>query len=171
MSQTTPILTLVTGLPGAGKTTVAKILAEQSEAVILNSDETRRELFPIRRVYTPEETRAVISETEERTRRLLKRGQSVILDALFTKQKPRSWYRDLAKQMGVNFRIILVVTPGELIEERLEKRPHTNDPSEATFAYYLDRKKHFEPVQGNHSVIDNSGDLETLKSKIVENSL
>ncbi|MCB0080827.1 MAG: AAA family ATPase, partial [Caldilineaceae bacterium] len=53
-------LTLIAigGLPGSGKSSVARMVAQELEAVHLNSDRIRRALFATR-AYTPEESRAV----------------------------------------------------------------------------------------------------------------
>ena len=159
-------LTLVIGLPGVGKSTVARLLAEKTRTVTLTSDTIRRELFPNKRDYSSKETQAVIKETEKRARNFLKEGKNVILDALFTKQKPRDYYKKFAESLGANFKIVLVTTKEEVIQERLEARKQKGDSSEANFAYYLDRKPHFEPIQGEHITIDNSNDLDTLEVQL-----
>lgn len=161
-----PSLTLVIGLPGVGKSTVARLIAEKSGAVIINSDIIRRELFPEKRDYSPQETQAVIRETDRRVQTLLKEGKSVILDALFTKQRPRNYYRQLAGNTGTNFTILFVTANDEAVKERLELRAQKGDPSEATFEYYLNRKAKFVPIKGEHVTIDNSGDFETLKRQV-----
>ncbi len=160
------MLILVTGLPGSGKSTVSRFLATELNAEIVNSDALRHILFPTARDYSSKETQVVIRETERLTRQLLEKGDVVILDALFTKQRPRNQYRILAHEVGVPFYIIHVSAPETVTKGRLEKRQGTGDASEATFAYYLDRKPHFEPVLGEHVLIQNSGDLEDLESQI-----
>lgn len=161
-----PKLTIVIGLPGVGKSTVARLLAKKTGAVILNTDVTRRELFPNERTYSPEETQAVIEETERRVKGFLKQEKSVMLVALFTKKEPRDHYKKLAESMGVDFKIILVTADEEVIKKRMDAREQKGDPSEANFAYYLDRKPHFVPVQGEYIVIDNSGNTETLNAQL-----
>jgi len=162
------MLILVTGLPGSGKSTVARLLAKQLDAHILNSDVIRRELYPIARTYSSQETQQVIRETERRARELLQAGGTVILDALFTKQRPREEYRELAQEIGAPFHIVYVVAPEEKTRERLELRAQLGDASEATFEYYLNRKPHFEAVQGEHFVIHNEGDGASLEANVRE---
>lgn len=159
-------LILVIGLPGVGKSTVAKLLAEKTDATVISSDVIRRELFPEKRDYSSQETQAVIKETNRRVQELLSAGKSVVLDALFTKQRPRDEYRKLASNLGTNFALVFVTAKENLVKERMEEREKKGDPSEAKFWYYLDRKAQFEPVEGDHLVIDNSGDLETLKQQV-----
>lgn len=162
------MLILVTGLPGSGKSTVAKMLAGELDAVVLNSDTLRRELFPVSRDYSSRETQAVIRETERRTKELLQAGRVVILDALFTKQRPRDEYKNVAEELGAPFVVVLVAASEEMTKTRMDLREEAGDASEATFAYYLDRKPHFEAVVGEHILIENRGDLKVLESRVRE---
>jgi uncharacterized protein len=160
------MLILIVGLPGSGKSTVAKILAEKLHAIVLNSDVIRRELFPQLRDYSSKETQKVILETKRRTEELLRGGHIVILDTLFTKQGPRNEYRRLAESIGIPFKLVYVVTPEDATKERLQERQSRGDASEATFDYYLDRKPHFELIQGEHFTVTNAGDLQELQLRI-----
>jgi uncharacterized protein len=88
-------LVLVGGLPGTGKTTVAHGLADRFGAVVLSSDRVRKELAGIdpttgaaaafgEGIYSPAQTERVHAELLDRARRLLGRGESVVLDASWT---------------------------------------------------------------------------------------
>lgn len=162
------MLILITGLPGSGKSTVARLLGEALDAEVLKSDLIRRELFPVARTYTSEETQRVIAETERRVTDFLKQGRTVILDALFTKQRPRDQYRAFAETVGVAFCIVHVHASDEQTQSRLEERARKGDASEATYDYYLDRKNHFEPVQGEHLTIDNAGTAADLAAQVAD---
>src|SRR3989344_5068279 len=159
-------LIIITGLPGSGKSTVAQLLSEKMRADILRSDAVRRELFPVRRTHSPEETKAVIEETTRRVREKLASGKDVIIDALFTKQRAREGYRALASSLGVDVHIVLIVSSEDETRLRLDLRAMTDDPREATFALYLDRKPRFEQVRGPHFIIDNTGTMDVLKEKV-----
>lgn len=162
------MLILVTGLPGSGKSSVAQLLARGLNAVVLNSDIIRRELFPELRNYTPQETQEVIRETRTRTEELLRKGYIVILDALFTKQRPRNEYQKFAQKIGVPCKIVHVMAPELDTETRMKLRQQKGNASEATFEYYLDRKPHFEPVSGEHFIINNTGDFQELESQVTQ---
>lgn len=85
-----PRYIVLTGLSGSGKSTVASLLAEhEKNAVIINSDTVRKELFPQGRTYSREETKAVIEEMNRRAERMLREGRTVIKDALHTTEASR----------------------------------------------------------------------------------
>lgn len=160
------MLILVLGLPGAGKSTVTRFLAQMLGAEMLNSDIVRRELFPVSRTYTSKETGIVIKETERRIRDLLTKGKTVVIDALFTKERSRDEYRRLALRLRVPLVLIYVSAPEGLTKKRMGLRSQAGDASEATFEYYLDRKPHFEIPAGKHYHIENDEDVEALKEKV-----
>ena len=82
------------GLPGAGKSTVARVLAPEigaaPGAVILRSDEIRKRRFGVapeqllpKKAYAPRVSRAVFAEIAEATAMIAAGGHAVIADATF----------------------------------------------------------------------------------------
>ncbi|WP_405142054.1 AAA family ATPase [Sphaerisporangium sp. NBC_01403] len=85
-------LVLVGGLPGAGKSTLAAAIADRLGYTLLNSDRVRKELAGIapeqpapapfgEGIYDQEWTERTYGELMSRAERLLRQGESVILDA------------------------------------------------------------------------------------------
>lgn len=102
-------LVMVGGAPGTGKTTVARGLAERVGAVVISTDEVRRELQrtnAIRGVtgqlnsglYSEENVVAVYQEVLRRAQLHLANGRSVILDGTWRDPQRRSQVRHLAAQ-------------------------------------------------------------------------
>ena len=102
-------LVLVGGLPGTGKTTLAGKLADRLGAVVLSTDRLRKELAGLdpavpapagygQGIYTPEWTGRTYAELCLRAAALLGRGESVVLDASFS----RSRDRDLAAEVAAH---------------------------------------------------------------------
>ncbi len=100
-------LVLVGGGPGTGKSTVADAIGATMEWPVLASDELRKEqagLDPIEPalarpdegLYTPDRTEATYGLLIEQATRLLARGQSVVLDASWSRADHRAQARAAA---------------------------------------------------------------------------
>ncbi len=87
-------LYVLIGLPGSGKSTWAQQNAGRLQAVIVGSDEVRRE-FQVNG-QNPLKGDLVFAEVERRARALLQAGQSVILDATHFLRKYRTYTLHLA---------------------------------------------------------------------------
>src|SRR5688500_5646811 len=108
-----PILYLMLGYPGAGKTTTAKIIHELTGAVHLWADKIRNERFS---EPTPShaENLELYNYLNELTGELLATGQSVIFDTTFNFYKDRQHLREIASRYGAVTQLIWVRTPKEL---------------------------------------------------------
>jgi adenylylsulfate kinase len=92
-----------TGLPGCGKTTIAKtvkaVLSEKGiEVKILQLDEIRRVVTPNPR-YTDEEREIVYASLAYMAKLLAEAGRNVIVDATANRRR----YRDLGRRLVPNF--------------------------------------------------------------------
>src|SRR5690606_19188507 len=94
------VLILVGGLPGTGKSTLAGRLADRLGAVLLRSDRLRKELSGIapetpaaapygEGIYGAEWTERTYRELLARAERLLGHGESVVIDASWTRDAHR----------------------------------------------------------------------------------
>ncbi|HYN56310.1 MAG TPA: AAA family ATPase, partial [Motilibacterales bacterium] len=101
-------LVLVGGLPGTGKTTLARGLADRFGWAILRSDEVRKELAglssldpagaaPFEGIYTPEVTAGVYGGLLHRAELALASGESVVLDATWLDPEQREAARATAR--------------------------------------------------------------------------
>lgn len=146
-------LVALCGLPGVGKSTVAGSVTEQLDAVRLRTDAVRKELFD-EPAYTDAETDAVYEELCDRAAEQLSSGKSVVLDATFADAEHRRKARDVASRHGVAFRLIEVVCEQPVAEERIATR---DDISDADVDVYRQFQSAFDPVEEEHTVVDNSG--------------
>lgn len=153
-------LTIVCGLQGTGKTTVAKRISEGMDAVLMRTDVLRKELKIFK--YSEEDKQKVYDEMFSRVQKLLQENKNVVLDATFIKQKNRDRAQQIAEEVNAGFKVVEVVCSDNVVKRRIEKR--TGDESEAGFKQYLISRKSFETVLGRHITIDNSGTVnETIK--------
>jgi predicted kinase len=143
------MLVLITGLPGSGKTTVARAYAAGYGAVHLNSDLLRRELGLMGH-YSPEDKEKVYRMLLERTRQLLAEGREVVVDSTFFKESIREPFRQVAAECGARLYWVEVRAPERVIRERLQTpRPD----SEADFGVYEKIRDAYEPLGEQHLVL------------------
>jgi aminoglycoside phosphotransferase family enzyme/predicted kinase len=106
-------LVLVGGPPGVGKSTLAGAVADDLGMVVIRSDRLRKEAAgldpatsaaaPYRGgIYTPERTRETYDTMLHRAGLLLRRGESVVLDASWTECEDRTRAAELAEAVGAD---------------------------------------------------------------------
>jgi aminoglycoside phosphotransferase family enzyme/predicted kinase len=135
-----PCLVLMAGLPGTGKTTLARSLAARAGCVILRSDVIRKEFADSRGaaggvsgfeegLYSAEWTRRTYEACLDRARESLFEGRRVIVDAGFRLESQRLAFAREADAWGVPFSIVHCAAPLDVLRERLAGR--RNDASDA----------------------------------------
>src|SRR5579875_2886454 len=100
-----PKLYLFVGYPGAGKTTVARLIAAKTGAVHLWADQERQVMFG-KPELSSEEISDFYKTLNQRTGDLLASGQSVIFDTNFNYRRDRDYLRQLAADQGADTVII-----------------------------------------------------------------
>ncbi len=153
------MLIVICGLPGTGKSTLAKAVAERINAVHISSDSIRMKMLK-ERTYSDKEKEKVYEAMFAEAEGLLKDRKNVILDATFYKKELREKARRISMKVGTGFLIVECVTHEGLLRERLFARKKEKSESEADFAVYKKVKGIFEPIEEKHLVADTSLPLE-----------
>jgi predicted kinase len=94
-----PLLILLYGFPGAGKTFFSRQLCDRIQAAHVNSDRIRSELFEQPR-YDKEENMVVSQLMDYMTEEFLRAGMSVVYDANAMRLAQRRQLRDMARSAG-----------------------------------------------------------------------
>src|SRR5205085_6943360 len=95
-----PLLVVVMGLPGVGKSHAARLLCARLGAAHVASDELRSRLF-IAASYAEEENRAVFAAAGALVDGLLAEGHRVVVDATNLVARNRAGTVDAARRRGV----------------------------------------------------------------------
>lgn len=137
------MLVLITGLPGSGKTTLAKAYAARYGVLHLNSDLLRREMGLMGH-YSPEDKKKVYDALLERTREALLEGREVVVDSTFYREAIREPFRRVAAECAARLLWVEVRAQEHTIRQRLQTpRPD----SEADFAVFEKIRDEYEPLQ------------------------
>lgn len=148
-----PILRIVQGFIGAGKTTYSKWLSEKTGDIRLNADEYCADNFSKKELEANWDKcfSQAISEQYIIAEKLLLSGKSVILDFGFWDRQSREYARALAKRIGAEFQHIYLDTPEGVILERLRKR--TGVIAARNLQNFQELKKYFEKPEVDECII------------------
>jgi predicted kinase len=164
-----PALIVVSGLPGTGKSYLARRLAERLPCVILETDHVRQLLFAQPR-YTGQENETVFQVCHDLIRHLLGQGVRVIFDATNLVERHREVLYHIADQAEARLVLVRTVCPEPVVRVRLLGRADGADPqdhSAADFRVHQRLKYTEEPIRRNHLVVNTSQDLSLAISKIL----
>ena len=141
LTPSRPRLIAIGGFSGTGKTTLAKALAPAigvaPGALHFRSDLERKWLAKVEETerlpaggYTVEASEAVYERVITRAQAALQAGQSVIVDAVFTKASERAEVQAIAQRVGCPFNGLWLTAGSEVLKARVEARK--GDASDAT---------------------------------------
>lgn len=112
-----PTLYLFIGYPGAGKTTVAQMIADETGAIHLWADLERHKMFP-RPTHSLEESTELYEKLNQAAEYLLAQGKSVVFDTNFNFYEDRQKLWEIAARHGAETIIVWVATPLQVARHR-----------------------------------------------------
>lgn len=154
-------LTITHGLSGCGKTTESTrlLLNDKTGCTLrLRSDIERKRLFGLTGttksnsaldcgIYSQEANQRTYQHLHDLTKKLLKAGWSVIVDAAFLKHSERNAFHLLATQLDVEFGILAPQSTPEQLRARITNRLASgHDASEATIEVLEQQMTFIEPL-------------------------
>lgn len=168
------MIILLTGLPGTGKSHLARALAETLGADVIDRDQVRDAIFPRHDLDYSEEQNELASQVvysvaayilKRKTQRIL------ILDGRpFSRRVQVDEVVRLAGAVQHELRVIHCTAPESVVRQRLEEdmRMGGNVAANRTVEKYLRIKQSFEPLIVPHLTIDTSEPLGAVVQEVGE---
>lgn len=164
-----PLVIVLMGQPGVGKSHCARLLCARLAAAHLSSDHLRSRLF-IAASYAPDESAIVFQAADALLDLLLSEGHRVVLDATNLLARNRAAVTETARRRGVPMIHVRVVAEeaqvlARLAERRRERR--ADDHSDADETIYR-KMGTFEPPEGGHVELTNGPDLDAGIERVAQ---
>ena len=163
-----PLLFLMHGLAGTGKSTIAHKISTDYNAMEIGTDVVRKKMAGMDKyqhqfdeygkgLYSSKKTDDTYREVMNEAETFLKEGKNCILNGTFLQKKHQDWARELAQKYNAKMIIIHCVCDEEDIKERFAERAVEKSVSDGRWEIYLKQKKEYSPLQGD----DNSVEINT----------
>jgi aminoglycoside phosphotransferase family enzyme/predicted kinase len=153
-----PTVWVICGCPATGKSTIAKELHHKLHISVLSSDRIRKQLFDLPPdesmdlpfedgIYSKGSTALTYGKLLLMAQTEIEHGNSVVLDATFSRQHQRDEALRLSRNMDANIIFIECVAPFNLLKARLEKREaKSTSVSDARLHHIEQLMERYEPL-------------------------
>jgi predicted kinase len=160
------MLIAMAGLPGTGKSTLARQLADACAGIVLDKDSIRAALFPIAQIeYSTRQDDFCMSIMFQVATYMLRNdpSQHVILDGrTFSRNYQVAALDQLAEELKTSLKIIECICSDETAHRRLEDKIMMGTKHLAAnrdYDLYLTIKARFEPIREPKLVVNTDDDL------------
>jgi len=159
-------LVVMSGLPGSGKSSMARRIADLLEADVLSSDAIRMNHFPPgsadrRFRYSAEVSSAVYRILRLEAEVRLLQGRSVVIDATCLLREGRPEFLQVARETLAPILFVSCTASEEAVEKRTTERvPGENHFSEADLEVYRQMKKDLEVRPEQYAMPEDDPQLE-----------
>ena len=159
------MIILMAGLPGTGKTTLARELVIRTDGALLSKDAIRSALFaPDDIEYSVTQDDFVMEVMLDAARFLLQKNpaRKIFLDGRpFSRRYQIDRVLEFARELAQRWAILECACSDESARQRLDmERDPTHPAQNRSFAMYLEVKARFEPILHPKTTIDTDTPLE-----------
>ncbi len=180
-----PAIFVIHGLPATGKSTLAKALGRALGIDPIRSDIVRKQMFGIaphaagarqlnEKIYTPSASQQTYEQLVDLAQQRIAAGDSVILDATFSREQYRKRLVRLARKRGITPVFIECRAHDDTIKQRLLAREHSLSVSDARIDHFVPLKNAYQPLTGSHDIrhitIDTTAPLDHCIRKLLINA-
>ncbi len=169
-----PMLILVSGLMGSGKTRMSQELARRWDLAYISSDVTRKTLAGVgvmehryedygQGIYSPGFSQLTYETMCRDAEQELSSDRSVVLDAGFGRNQQRKLALEVARSISVRTFVVECIAADEEIQRRLDRRIRDvgKTPSDGRWELFQRQKADWEPIveapERNYIRLDTNG--------------
>lgn len=163
------MLVVMAGLPGTGKSTLARAVAERTNAIVLDKDNIRAALFTPEFIeYSREQDDFVLRVMLKVAGWIFRRdaGRIVILDGRpFAKKYQLDQVIAFAEWIKTKWRIVECACAEDVAQERLRNGSHP--AADRNFDLYLRVKGEWEEISRPKLVLDTRAPVQELAERVI----
>ena len=164
-----PVMVVISGLPGSGKSYFGRRLVEQVPLLVIESDALRKVLFR-NPTHSGTESARLFDACHALIDEQLEHRVPLLIDATNLVEDHRERLYQIAEQNKAKVVHVHVTAPSEVVYRRLEEREMGANPEDHSSADWLVyRNMHFkaEPIRRSHFVVDTSQDISPAVANVV----
>lgn len=143
------MIIIVFGLPGTGKSYLARSLADRTGAAYFNTDIVRKEMGK-QGQYDAETNNMIYEQLLRKVVEAVRDTDDVVVDGTFRKEHYRDMFKNEAARLGEKVVFVEMKAADETVKERMKKDRRY---SEAGYDEYKMIKDKFEDMKEEHPVL------------------
>jgi uncharacterized protein len=165
------------GLPGTGKTSLAKALAERLNLFHFDVDEVKKRIYPTDPDYernireglpfSDATKQKVLAEVSRSFPALCTKYKHILVEEVLQKNHQRDFLYESAKKYCGSYFVIHITAPEETIRERLTQK-RDDHILRQPWNVYLARKRGFDGIPEADITFQNDGSLSDATNELIQ---